>query len=82
MDFQSEKGFGKLRLRAFQPYHQILCILKHVEDVEDRSHTPKGCNAMYVEDVGDGVCVCYTTLYAEYRFRVEDVEDYKGNDNK
>ena len=35
MDFQSEKSFGKLRLRAFQPYHQILCILKHVEDVED-----------------------------------------------
>ena len=53
MDFQSEKSFGKLRLRAFQPYHQILCILKHVEDVEDRSHTPKGYNAIYVEDVGD-----------------------------
>ena len=35
MDFQSEKSFGKLRLRAFKPYHQILCILKHVEDVED-----------------------------------------------
>ena len=35
MDFQSEKSFGKMRLRAFQPYHQILCILKHVEDVED-----------------------------------------------
>ena len=35
MDFQSEKSFGKLRLRAFQPYHQILCLLKHVEDVED-----------------------------------------------
>ena len=50
MDFQSEKSFGKLRLRAFQPNHQILCILKHVEDVEDRSNTPKGCNAMYVED--------------------------------
>ena len=32
MDFQSEKSFGKLRLRAFQPYHQILCILTHVED--------------------------------------------------
>ena len=32
MDFQSEKSFGKLRLRAFQPYHQTLCILKHVED--------------------------------------------------
>ena len=53
MDFQSEKSFGKLRLRAFQPYHQILCLLKHVEDVEDRSNTPKGCNAMYVEDVED-----------------------------
>ena len=35
MDFQSEKSFGKLRLWAFQPYHQILCILKHVEDVKD-----------------------------------------------
>ena len=53
MDFQSEKSFGKLRLRAFQPYHQILCMLKHVEDVEDRSNTPKCCNAMYVEDVED-----------------------------
>ena len=54
MDFQSEKSFGKLRLRAFQPYHQILYMLKHVEDVEDRSNTPKGCNAMYVGDVKDG----------------------------
>ena len=31
MDFQSEKCFGKLRLRAFQPYHQMLCMLKHVK---------------------------------------------------
>ena len=54
MDFQSEKSFGKLRLRAFQPYHQILCILKHVRDVRDRSSTHKGCNAMYVKDVEDG----------------------------
>ena len=29
-------------------------------------------NAMYV---GDGVCGFYATLYAEYRFHVEDVED-------
>ena len=43
MDFQSEKSFGKLRLRAFHQYHQILCISKHVEDVEDRSNTHKGC---------------------------------------
>ena len=42
MDFQSEKSFRKLRLRAFQPYHQILCMLEHVKDVEDRSNTHKG----------------------------------------
>ena len=30
------------------------CILKYVEDVEDRSNTHKGCNAVYVEDVEDG----------------------------
>ena len=27
MDFQSEKSFRKLRLRAFQPYHQMLYML-------------------------------------------------------
>ena len=26
----------------------------YVEDVEDRSNTPKGCNVIYVGDVGDG----------------------------
>ena len=60
MDFQSEKSFGKLRLRAFQPYHQILCILKHVRDVGDRLSTPKGCNAIYVGDVGDCNNLQYT----------------------
>ena len=38
--FQSAKSFKKLRHRAFQPYHQKLCVLKHVKDVEDRSNTP------------------------------------------
>ena len=33
--FSIRKSFGKLRLRAFQPYHQILCMSKHVKDVED-----------------------------------------------
>ena len=60
MDFQSEKSFGKLRLRAFQSYHQILCILKHVGDVGDRSSTPKGCNAIYVGDVRDRNNLQYT----------------------
>ena len=45
MDFQSEKSFGN---------HQILCILKHVKDVKDRSNTHKGCNAMNVKDIKDG----------------------------
>ena len=31
---ETEKSFRKLRLRDFQPYHQILCMLKHVEDVK------------------------------------------------
>ena len=61
-DFQSAKSLEKLRLRAFQPYHQILCIIKHVEDVEDRSNTHKGCNAMYVEDVEDGKKHTHTSL--------------------
>ena len=30
-----------------------------------------GLNAMYVGDVGDGVCGFYTTLYAEYRFMLK-----------
>ena len=33
--FSIRKSFGKLRLRAFQPHHKILCKLKHVEDVKD-----------------------------------------------
>ena len=32
--------------------HQILCILKYVENVKYRSNTHKGYNAMYVKDVG------------------------------
>ena len=28
------KSFGKLRLRVFQPYRQILCMSKHVKGVE------------------------------------------------
>ena len=33
--FSIPKSFGKLRLRAFQPYYQILCMLKHPEDYFD-----------------------------------------------
>ena len=74
MDFQSEKGFGKLRLRVFQPFHQILCMLKHVEDVKDRSNTPKGRNAMYVEDVKDRSNTANTAKGCNAMY-VGDVED-------
>ena len=67
------KCFGKLRLRAFQPYHQILCILKHVGDVRDRSSTPKGCNAVYVGDVKDRL----NTPKGCNAMNVEDVKDGK-----
>ena len=58
--FSIRKSFEKLRHRAFQPFHQILCISKHVGDVGDRSSTPKGCNAMYVGDIGDRNNLQYT----------------------
>ena len=73
-DFESAKSFEKLRLRAFQPYHQILCILKHVEDVEDRLNTYKGCNAMYVEDVED-IKTSHNRFPWVYSIIVGDVED-------
>ena len=60
MDFQSGKSFEKLRHRAFLLYHQILCILKYVGDVRDRSSTPKGCNAIYVGDIRDHNNLQYT----------------------
>ena len=36
----------------------MLCTLKHVKDVKDGLSTPMGCNAMYVEDVGDEKRTC------------------------
>ena len=41
-------------------------MLKHVEDVDDRSNTLKGCNAMYVRDIKDGQRT-YTHIFA-YNF--------------
>ena len=42
---------SKILKQAITDYIEL--ILFHVEGVEDRSHTPKGCNTMYVEDVED-----------------------------
>ena len=57
--------------------HSIECIeyctkdQSNVEDVEDRSNTPKGCNAMYVEDVED-IKTSHNRCILKY---VEDVKD-------
>ena len=34
--FNLEKVLESRDLQLFQPYYQILCTLKHVEDVKDR----------------------------------------------
>ena len=31
----------------------MYCYLVYVEDIKERSNTPKGCDATYVEDVED-----------------------------
>ena len=47
-----------------------------VEDVKDRSNTPKGCNAMYVGDVKDVKDRSNTPKGCNAMY-VEDVEDGK-----
>ena len=51
-----------IALNALNTVQKIkaMCILKHVGDVGDRSSTPKGCNAIYVRDVGDHNNLQYT----------------------
>ena len=59
--FSIRKKFWKAETDSFPTIPSILCMSKHVEDVKDRSNTPKGCNAMYVEDVEDAYkCVRIT----------------------
>ena len=48
----------------------------YVEHVEDRSNTPKGCNAMYVGDVEDVKDRSNTPKGCNAMY-VEDVEDGK-----
>ena len=47
MDFQSAKSFGKLRLRAFQPYHQSY-ICRHCRY---KTRISNAFNAIYVDTV-------------------------------
>ena len=59
--FSIRKKFWKAETESFPTILSNLCMSKHVEDVEDRSNTHKGCNAMYVEDVEDAYkCVRIT----------------------
>ena len=45
MDFQSAKSFGKLRLRAFQPYH-LYYICRHCRY---KTRISNAFNAIYVD---------------------------------
>ena len=40
--------------------------------VEDRSNRPKGCNAMYVKDVGDGKRT-YTHIFAHNFLNIQPI---------
>ena len=63
-------------------YHTLLnmvsfeCNAIYVKDVEDRSNTPKGCNAMYVKDVKDVKDRSNTPKGCNAMY-VKDVEDGK-----
>ena len=61
---------GDLILNVF------VCNAINVEDVEDRSNIPKGCNAMYVGDVKDVKNRSNTPKGCNAMY-VEDVEDGK-----
>ena len=54
----------------------FVCNAIYVEDVEDRSNIPKGCNTMYVEDVKDVKDRSNTPKGCNAMY-VEDVEDGK-----
>ena len=49
--FLIRKKFWKAETKGFTHTHQVVCILKHVGDVGDRSSMPKGCNGIYVRDI-------------------------------
>ena len=47
-------------------------LIFFVKDVEDRSNTPKRCNAMYVEDVKDGKKT-YTHIFAHNFLNIQPI---------
>ena len=53
MDFQSEKkSFGKLRIKTFQPNHQMLCMLEVLKESKQcKRHNTDTLYAMHVEGV-------------------------------
>ena len=67
-------------------YHTFLnmvlfeCNAIYVKDVEDRSNTPKGCDAMYVKDVKDVKDRSNTPKGSDAMY-VEDVKDVKDRSN-
>ena len=50
----------------------ILIFIECQIDIEDRSNTPKGCNAMYVEDIED-VKRTYTHIFAHNFLNIQQI---------
>ena len=72
MDFQSAKSFGKLRLKAFQPNHQILYILTLPTLGISISNA---FNAMYIDTVDtNDIHICaHNFLNIEQIFNLKNV---------
>ena len=60
------EGVGDVIL-IFSEYSDI-----YVEDVEDRSNTPRGCNDMYVKDIEDAKRT-YTYIFAHNFFNINQI---------
>ena len=73
MDFQSEKSFGKLRLRPFQPYHPLLCMSKHVEGVESQNNFRHALTYIAVDGMVGKVLV---SAFQNF-FRIENLLNIK-----
>ena len=70
MDFQSPKSFGKLRLRAFQPYHQILYMLTlSTLDI----NISNAFNAIYVDTVDTKHIPAHNFLNIQWIFNPQKV---------
>ena len=71
-----KRTYSHIFYQTFLNMVSFECNAIYVKDVEGRSNTPKGCNAMYVEDVKDVKDRSNAPKRCNAMY-VEDVEDWK-----